>query len=138
MTEVDAVVVGGGPGGAAAAYHLARAGADVRLVDRARFVIAADGVSGRTATLAGLPRDPSAPLAVAARAYYRAEPPVDPVFEACIGIDDGGRWLPGYGWIFPTGDGEANVGAFVIRTARRTPAGRRRSSGGEASARTAF
>jgi geranylgeranyl reductase family protein len=105
----------------------------------ARFVVAADGVSGRTATLAGLARDASAPLAVAARAYYRVEPPVDPVFDVSIGIDDRGRWLPGYGWVFPTGDGEANVGAFVIRGPRRVPGGGRRSSdAGDVSARAAF
>ncbi len=33
MTKVDALVVGGGPGGASAAYYLARGGAQVALVD---------------------------------------------------------------------------------------------------------
>src|SRR5947208_8814110 len=50
MTEVDAVVVGGGPGGAAAAYHLARAGLDVLVVDRARFPrdkVCGDGLTPR-------------------------------------------------------------------------------------------
>jgi geranylgeranyl reductase family protein len=37
MTEVDALVVGAGPAGSIAALVLARAGARVRLVDRARF-----------------------------------------------------------------------------------------------------
>ncbi len=92
---------------------------------RARFVVAADGVSGRLATLAGLSRHENAPIAVAARRYYRVETPLAPLFEACIGIERDGTWLPGYGWAFPTGDGEANVGAFVIRNgARRSLAAR--------------
>jgi len=37
MTEVDALVVGAGPAGSIAALVLARAGARVRLIDRARF-----------------------------------------------------------------------------------------------------
>ncbi|MCG2769926.1 MAG: FAD-dependent oxidoreductase, partial [Anaerolineae bacterium] len=35
--QCDAVVVGAGPGGSAAAYWLARHGIDVLLVDQARF-----------------------------------------------------------------------------------------------------
>ncbi|MCB9690301.1 MAG: NAD(P)/FAD-dependent oxidoreductase [Alphaproteobacteria bacterium] len=37
MSDAEVVVVGGGPGGCAAALHLARAGREVILVDRARF-----------------------------------------------------------------------------------------------------
>src|SRR5579862_6033569 len=37
MRRFDAIVVGGGPAGSTAAYRLACAGADVLLVDRARF-----------------------------------------------------------------------------------------------------
>ncbi len=37
MTDADVLVVGGGPAGSSVAYALARAGVDVRLVDRAHF-----------------------------------------------------------------------------------------------------
>lgn len=37
MKQFDAIVVGAGPAGSMAAYHLARAGASVLLLDRARF-----------------------------------------------------------------------------------------------------
>ena len=37
MTRWDAVVVGAGPAGSATALHLARAGARVLMLDRARF-----------------------------------------------------------------------------------------------------
>ncbi len=101
---------------------------------RARFVVAADGASGRMAVRAGIGRDPSAPIAVAARRYYRLEGPTDPVFETWIGFKDDGRRLPGYGWAFPTSDGAMNVGAFVIRPG----AGRRAGAQGNVSARDAL
>ena len=46
----DVLVVGAGPGGSAAAYHLARHGADVLLVDRATFPrdkVCGDGLTPR-------------------------------------------------------------------------------------------
>jgi geranylgeranyl reductase family protein len=85
----------------------------------ARFVVVADGASGRTAARLGLPRRPGAPLAVAARRYYRARRPVPPFFAASVGIPADGApraWLPGYGWVFPTADGHANVGAYLVRS----------------------
>ena len=49
-TSTDVLVVGAGPGGAAAAYHLARHGVDVTLVDRATFPrdkVCGDGLTPR-------------------------------------------------------------------------------------------
>jgi Dehydrogenases (flavoproteins) len=37
VTDAQVIVVGGGPGGASTAWHLARSGVDVLLLDRARF-----------------------------------------------------------------------------------------------------
>jgi menaquinone-9 beta-reductase len=50
VTETDVLVVGGGPSGAATAYHLARHGVDVLLVDRATFPrekVCGDGLTPR-------------------------------------------------------------------------------------------
>jgi geranylgeranyl reductase family protein len=49
-TETDVLVIGAGPGGSAAAYHLARHGIDVTLVERTRFPrekVCGDGLTPR-------------------------------------------------------------------------------------------
>ncbi|HEY5860448.1 MAG TPA: FAD-dependent oxidoreductase, partial [Actinomycetota bacterium] len=49
--ETDVLVVGGGPGGAAAGYHLARHGIDVTVVDKASFPrekVCGDGLTPRS------------------------------------------------------------------------------------------
>jgi len=83
------------------------------LVFRAPVVIAAEGASARTALAMGLERDPRRPLATAARRYYRSpERSMDEYLElwADLRCSRTGRDLPGYGWIFPLGDGRVNVG----------------------------
>ena len=48
--ETDVLVVGAGPGGSATAYHLARHGVDVTLVDKATFPrekVCGDGLTPR-------------------------------------------------------------------------------------------
>lgn len=50
MTEYDAIVVGGGPGGSSAAYYLARSGAKVLVLERKRFPrpkVCGDGLTPR-------------------------------------------------------------------------------------------
>jgi geranylgeranyl reductase family protein len=63
LSRVDAVVVGAGPAGAAAAITLARAGRDVVMVDKARFPrdkICGDGLTtGALRLLEGLGLDPA-------------------------------------------------------------------------------
>jgi flavin-dependent dehydrogenase len=48
--ETDVVIVGAGPGGSTAAYHLAQAGLDVRLLEKAAFPrekVCGDGLTPR-------------------------------------------------------------------------------------------
>ncbi|WP_405608214.1 geranylgeranyl reductase family protein [Streptomyces sp. NBC_01508] len=83
----------------------------------APLVIAADGASARTALAMGLERDPSRPIATAARRYYRSDTRThDPYLElwADLRCSRTGRDLPGYGWIFPLGDGRVNVGLGAL------------------------
>jgi geranylgeranyl reductase family protein len=87
---------------------------------RAPVVVAADGVSARLAMALGLERRENRPMAVAARAYYRTPMHDDEWMESHLELWDGkpgeSNQLPGYGWIFPCGDGTANVGLGILNT----------------------
>jgi len=85
---------------------------------RARYVVAADGASSRFAAQAGVRRDESRPLGIAARRYYRSSRPQMPLFESFLNLWDGDGLMPGYGWIFPVGEGVLNVGAGLLNTFR--------------------
>ena len=89
---------------------------------RAPIVVAADGVSARLAMALGLERRENRPMAVAARAYYRTPMHDDPWMESWLELWDGkpneSNQLPGYGWIFPLGDGTANVGLGILNTSK--------------------
>lgn len=95
-------------------------GVCVRLSDgstaRAAFVIGGDGALSRVATAAGLLRPERALWGFALRAYVAGQ--VDAphiVFWA----PDGRRPLPGYGWAFPAGPGQVNLGVGLgLRGAR--------------------
>ncbi|MFJ6183611.1 geranylgeranyl reductase family protein [Streptomyces sp. NPDC092295] len=93
------------------------AGAGEPAVYRAPIVIAADGASARLALALGLRRDPSRQIATAARRYYRsAERSQDDYLELWADLRYAGtdHYLPGYGWIFPMGDGRVNVGLGAL------------------------
>jgi menaquinone-9 beta-reductase len=85
---------------------------------RARMVVAADGASSRFAGQAGVRRDVTRPLGIAARRYYRTARPQLPLFESFLNLWEGEGLMPGYGWIFPVGDGVLNVGAGLLNTFR--------------------
>ena len=83
---------------------------------RARYVIAVDGASSRFAGHAGVKRDPSRPLGIAARRYYRIDRPQQPWLESWLDLWEGDALLPGYGWLFPLPEGTVNVGAGLLNT----------------------
>jgi geranylgeranyl reductase family protein len=83
---------------------------------RARFVIAADGASSRFAGRAGVVRDPTRPIGIAARRYYRVERHPGPWLEVWMDLWDGSAILPGYGWLFPLPGGSINLGAGLLNT----------------------
>ena len=83
---------------------------------RARFVIAADGAASRFATPAGVRRDLSRPLGIAARRYYRTSYHPGPWFESWLDLWEGDMLLPGYGWLFPVAGGRINLGAGLLNT----------------------
>ncbi len=91
---------------------------------RAPLVIAADGVSARIALGLGIERKKNRPMGVAVRTYIETDRHSEEWMEGHMEIWDGERGksnlLPGYGWIFPLGDGTANVGLGTL-SAKGTP-----------------
>ncbi|MDO5746231.1 MAG: geranylgeranyl reductase family protein [Actinomycetaceae bacterium] len=81
---------------------------------RARYVIDAGGVSARLATSMGIKKLENRPIAVAARAYFRSPRADEQWMESHLELWDGkpneSNLLPGYGWMFPLGNGLVNVG----------------------------
>jgi menaquinone-9 beta-reductase len=84
---------------------------------RARYVIVADGANSRFGRALGTARDRTYPLGMAIRGYFTSPLHDDPWIESHLDIRDrDGNHLPGYGWIFPVGDGTVNVGVGLLST----------------------
>ena len=84
---------------------------------RARTVIVADGANSRFGRALGTARNRSYPLGMAIRGYFTSPHHDDPWIESHLDIRDrDGNHLPGYGWIFPVGDGTINVGVGLLST----------------------
>lgn len=83
---------------------------------RSGIVIAADGASSRVARAVGMQMDAKRPIGLAVRAHFEARRPAsdDPVIESFLELRDGDALLPGYGWIFPMGEGRINVGVGIL------------------------
>jgi len=80
----------------------------------APVVVAADGSSARLAVSMGLHRMESRSMGMAVRTYFSSPLADEDWLDSWLEMWDGpvGRshLLPGYGWIFPLGDGTCNVG----------------------------
>lgn len=92
-----------------------RDGEDERI--KAKFVICAEGAATRFAKSLGRTRDTSYPMGWAIRQYF--DSPVmahSGWFEGFLEVKSGPDDLPGYGWVFPVGDGTVNVGVGLLTT----------------------
>jgi geranylgeranyl reductase family protein len=84
---------------------------------RARFLVVADGANSRFGRALGTARDRSYPMGMAIRGYFRSPFHDEPWIESHLDLHDrDGNNMPGYGWIFPVGDGTVNVGAGLLDT----------------------
>ena len=84
---------------------------------RARYLVVADGSNSRFGRALGAARDRSYPMGMAVRGYFESPRHDDPWIESHLDISDkDGNHLPGYGWIFPVGDGTVNVGVGLLST----------------------
>jgi len=93
---------------------------DVRRAWRAPVVVEATGVAARLAVAAGRDRAADRPLGVAVRGYLPTARHDDGWMESHLELWSGepgrSRRLPGYGWVFPAGDGTANVGLGTVHS----------------------
>ncbi|MDQ3569632.1 MAG: geranylgeranyl reductase family protein [Actinomycetota bacterium] len=83
----------------------------------ARYVVVADGANSRFGRALGTTRDKGYPMGMAIRGYYESPRHDEPWIESHLDLRDrSGNVLPGYGWIFPVGDGRVNVGVGLLST----------------------
>ncbi|MFT0762255.1 geranylgeranyl reductase family protein [Scrofimicrobium sp. R131] len=79
-----------------------------------KLIVDAGGVAARLATSLGIEKKQNRPLGVAARTYFRSPRADDQWMESHLELWNGepgkSELLPGYGWIFPVGNGLVNVG----------------------------
>ena len=86
---------------------------------RARYVVVADGALSRFGRALGTARNREYPVGMAIRGYYTSPRHDEPWIESHLDVRDAaGKVLPGYGWIFPVGDGRVNVGVGLLSTFR--------------------
>ncbi len=81
----------------------------------ARYVVVADGANSRFGRALGAERTRTWPLGMALRGYWRSDRSGEPWIESQLELrDQTGRLVPGYGWVFPLGDGRVNVGVGLL------------------------
>jgi geranylgeranyl reductase family protein len=85
-----------------------------------RITVIADGSQNRFGREIGVTRRKDYPLGLAARGYWASPRSKDPFMESQLDLrDPTGATMPGYGWVFPLGDGTVNVGVGLLSTFTR-------------------
>jgi geranylgeranyl reductase family protein len=86
---------------------------------RARFTVVADGANSRFGRALGTFRTREWPYGTAIRTYWESPRHAEPWIESALDVKDrNGNPMPGYGWIFPVGDGSINIGVGLLSTFR--------------------
>lgn len=83
---------------------------------RAHWVVCAEGAATRFTRSLGRSRDLSYPMGLAIRQYFRSPLERSGWFEAYLDVRTSADALPGYGWVFPVGDGTVNAGVGLLST----------------------
>lgn len=83
---------------------------------RAHWTICSEGAATRFAGSLGRTRRKDYPMGFAIRQYFRSPMHDSGWFEGYLDVKAEKGTLPGYGWVFPVGDGTVNVGVGVLST----------------------
>ena len=85
-----------------------------------RRLIIADGARSQLSRVLGREWHKNTAYGVAARSYVKSGRSDDPWITSHLELRDAdGKILSGYGWVFPLGDGEVNLGVGTLATDRR-------------------
>ncbi len=85
----------------------------------ARYVVVADGANSRFGRTLGTFRTREWPYGTAIRTYWESPRHAEPWIESALDVKDrNGNPMPGYGWVFPVGDGTVNIGVGLLSTFR--------------------
>ncbi len=96
--------------------ELRRKGEETQVVTP-QYVVVADGSLSRFGRQLGTYRRRDYPFGLAVRGYWESPNSTDGYIESQLDIRDReGRAMPGYGWVFPMGDGTINIGAGLVST----------------------
>lgn len=94
-------------------------GSDTPIELHAKYIIVADGANSRFGRALGTYRTKEWPYGTAIRTYWETPRHAEPWIESALDVKDRqGNPLPGYGWIFPVGDGTVNIGVGLLSTFR--------------------
>lgn len=118
-TGIDAGLAGDGLGSCTGVVVKDKASGQTRSLT-ARYVVVADGANSRIGRSLGTHRNRAWPSGMALRGYFASDRHDDRFIESHLDIRDAsGAIVPGYGWIFPLGDGRINVGVGLLSTDSR-------------------
>lgn len=85
-----------------------------------KITVIADGSMNRFGRDLGTTRRRDYPMGMAARGYYASPESGQRFLESQLDLrDSSGATMPGYGWVFPLGDGTVNVGVGLLSTFKR-------------------
>jgi menaquinone-9 beta-reductase len=82
----------------------------------AKWVVSAEGAATKFTRELGRDRALDYPMGLAIRQYFKSPMQHSGWFEAYLDVRSGPQALPGYGWVFPVGDGTVNAGVGVLST----------------------
>jgi menaquinone-9 beta-reductase len=81
---------------------------------RAKWVVCGEGAATKFSRSLGRDRARDYPMGLAIRQYFTSPMEHSGWFEAYLDVRSRRTALPGYGWIFPVGDGTVNVGVGLL------------------------